>query len=765
VGKNARWQFVSFEEIADASAVTVAPARGNPIITLIAASAVVAIAVAALLTPGALGATAAAEAAIGAWDDLPSELPLATALPQHTVLLDNQGQEFARLYSENRTDVEFAAISPNFIDALIATENARFYDQGGIDLQGIARAAVMNALGRDKQGASTITQQLVQNILITNARDDAEREVATGTSPASKIREIRYAVELNKVMTKGEILTAYSNAVFLGNGAYGVEAAAHTYFSVSAADLTVAQAALLVGMLKAPNAYDPIAHPEASVARRNQVISRMVVEKYLTPAEAEAAVGEPITITAGTVKSGCASSAYPYYCALVRDELLDNDAFGKTAEDRQESLRRGGLTVTTALSRQAMDSAQAAADKALTRDNRVATGIAIVVPGTGHIAAVAQNRSWDQTEIVYATSRFQPGSSFKPVVLATALEQGIPITQKFSANGPYNSPSMDEPSGGFKNSGGARYGTIDASSAIRQSANVYFVKLIEKTGVLPVVDMAHRLGIASIPSTLGGREAALALGSYETTPLEMANAYATFIAGGINCNPVSIVSAVRSATGEPVAVSDPGCRQEISPAVANAVAGALQGTFTAGGTLVAVGKLPDRDAGAKTGTTDGSAAVWTVGITPQFATAVWVGDPRGGQQYPLTNVTAYGKRIGTVFGASIPGPIWKDTMARIHVGLPAIAFPTAGESAIGSTTARAVPDVRGLTVDAAAATLTAAGLEWAIAAETAPADGVSVPNIVRTQSPKPGKSLAGDETITLTLTNGSDTDVKAPEAR
>jgi membrane peptidoglycan carboxypeptidase len=406
-----------------------------------AAVAAVAVSAGSLVAPAAVAISAAGNSAADFWDGLPSELPLETSLPQHTVLLDKEGREFARFYSENRIDIKLDQVSDVFLETLISTEDSRFYEHSGVDPYGVTRALVNNAFSTSTQGASTITQQLVQNILVNNARDAIEESVAVGDTYNAKIREARYAVELEKRLTKDEILTRYVNAVYFGNLAYGVEAAARIYFSTSAAKLNRAQSALLVGMLKGPAVYDPIKHPEAALQRRNVVINALRFRGVLTAEEAQKLSKAPLRIKRGSVPSSCGDSKYPFYCDMVREEILTDPAFGATAEERQDRLSRGGMTLTTALDPKAAKAAQQAVVKALGYGNRAALGIAAVEPGTGHIAAVAENRKWGsgkgRTEVVYAKQAFQVGSSMKPIVLATALSQGIPATTRLTANGPY----------------------------------------------------------------------------------------------------------------------------------------------------------------------------------------------------------------------------------------------------------------------------------------------------------------------------------------
>lgn len=725
------------------------------------------IGVGAMVAPGAVAVSAAGTAAISYWDGLPTELPLDQALPQHTVLLDKDGKEFARFFSENRVDVALKDISPHFIDALIATEDSRFRTHGGMDPVGIMRAFASNAGGGGRQGASTITQQLVQNVLLNNARNAGEEAVAAGDTYGQKLREIRFAVALEDQYTKDEILTAYSNAVYFGNGAYGVQAASRIYFDTSAKDLTASQAATLVGVLRGPAIYDPVAHPESALARRNTVISRLEAVGSLTAQDAEQAMDTPLVLKRGKVPSGCAESDYPYYCSMVRTEILTDPAFGETPEERAGTLTRGGMTLTTALNRKAMNVARKSVTDTLGNENRAALGVAVIVPGTGHVAAIAQNRTWGsgpgQTEIIYANRAFQPGSSMKPIVLATGLEQGIPASTRMSAPSHYRPAVLDAPDGGFSNYDFIDWGTIDGRKAIGISSNTYFIKLIERTGVLAVADMAERLGITSIPRTgpsaITGREASLALGAYEISPLEMATAYAAFAGNGVVCAPVTIVAGTRSSTGDEIAVPDPGCHQEISPAVADTVADALKEPLREGGTLGGLGGVQGREAGVKTGTTNGYAANWTVGVTPRFATAVWLGDPRGGQQYPLTSVSTREHTYYNLTGSEIAAPVWKKIMDGMSAGLKPLAMPDSNDVATSVPSGRTVPDVRGMGAAEAGGVLGSAGIGVVVEPDTVPAETDLGPGVVTSQTPAPGSTLGRMSEVRISLSPGSDTSV------
>lgn len=706
---------------------------------------------------------------VNAWDALPTELPLDVPLAQHTILLDRNGVEFARFYAEDRTPVTFSEISPLAVDALLAIEDDRFYERGALDLEGFTRAAAVTTFTDRKQGGSTITQQLVENTLLAAAYNDpAAQKAARAQSLEAKIQELKYAVELEKTLTKDQILERYFNTVFYGNGAYGIGAAAARYYNTTAANLTISQSAMLAGLMRSPVKYDPAKYPDVAKNRRDTVIERMFETGRITDAERVAAQAEPVAVVISSPPNGCLLSTYPVYCAHVRDQLLSDPIFGATPEEREENLYRGGITVTTALDTRVTDLSQAALSNAITPENRVAIAQAIVEPGTGFISALTQTKPYgqgeNQTEIVYATRpTVQPGSSFKMVTLVTALEQGISPSLTMTAPTGYRPAKMDAPSKGFSNDSNISYGPLDMYSAARGSVNVYFVKLIEKTGVLPVADMARRLGINSIPTegptAPTARSATLTLGAWEVSPLEMASAYATVAANGVSCKPTGIISAVRTSSNVAIEVPSTGCQQAIDANVAKTAADILQGPLGEGGT--ADGFALDRPAAGKTGTTNSYAATWFVGFTPQYAAAVWIGDPRGGSANPLTNVTAFGRFHRYVYGATIAAPVWHDSMQAIHNGLPVLPLGSVSFGQ-GAVKVRTIPEVRGMTTAQAMSALLAAGYQVEINATTAPADPLLAPDQVVSQTPGSGVSVDVNSTVTLTLTEGSKLDVLAP---
>lgn len=703
------------------------------------------------------------------WKNLPSSINDVT-LAQRTIMVDENGKQFATIFSQNRVNVSIDDVSKNAINALVATEDSRFFEHSGMDPKGVVRAIVSNILKNDVQGASTITQQLVQNLRQELATNEEEYRDAQASSVHGKIAEVRYAQGIETDHSKEEILETYFNIVNFGNGAYGIEAASQRYFNVSAKDLTPPQAATLIAMLKSPTYYDPIAQPEASRQRRDVVLSRMRDEGYITAREYAEFIKESTPITGKAPRQGCAISAYPFYCQLVFEKFIADKELGETYEQRKLAWQKGGYKIDTPLDPKAMKSSQKAAMDALGVNNRVATSVVMMRPGTGEIIAIAQNRKWgkskkknfNKTEIVYANSEsFQSGSTFKPITAAAALDRGLDPDLRLNApNGAFY-PNLDEPEGGFKNANRRGAGVIGIKEGFKYSVNTFFTSLISEVGVIETATMARRLGMRSIPQDLTGREGSLTLGAYETSPLQLATSYATFAGRGMACDPVVMNKVTRIWGNEEVVMSGGNCHQEISPAIADTISDKLQSPFESGGTAAKM-KL-NRKATGKTGTTNDSSATWFAGYTPQLVTAVWVGDPRGGSRYPLNNVHAYGRTHGSVFGGTIAGPIWKEVMEDYHKGLPKKWFPKPG-GVSASVTTRVVPNVLGLDVDTAITILLESGFKVNILEETAaPKDNVTTKNIVMKMSPKSGRAAAYSDVIELKLSAGSDTSVIVPE--
>jgi membrane peptidoglycan carboxypeptidase len=746
---------------------TVTAARALP--AFLAATLTLGLAAAGMVAPSVTTTGATVKAAAKFYADLPVDLP-AQPLPQRSVILAADGSKIAEFHSENRVLVPLSKVAPVAVRAIVAIEDSRFYTHHGLDVRGTARAMLKTSTGADRQGGSTITQQYVKNVLLNDAENEDERAAANAVSLERKLREVRLAVSLEKRLTKDQILEGYLNIAYFGDGAYGIGTAAQHYFGVSAAQLNLAQAAMIAGIVQNPTGYDPTKHPLAAKGRRNTVLARMRDVGQITPAEATKAQGVALGLDVREPANGCATSRYPFYCQWVRNTLATDPVFGKTAKARQNLLFRGGLTIHTALDPRVQDRAQRVVDDALGRDNRVAAGVAIIVPGTGKVVAMTQNRTFGTgkkgaTQIILpAQKAFQPGSTFKAVTLAAALENGVPATATLNAPAVYQPPGLRFPGNGFTNSAPWDNGNLTLAQATARSSNTFFVKLEQQQGVLNVADMANRLGMA-LPRDGAGAitrlDASLTLGAYEVSPLEMATVYATLAAHGISCAPTGI-TAITGPTGAPVASPDPKCHQAVSPGVADSVTALLQGVVDGPdpyrtGKQLSIG----RPVAGKTGTTDSSSAVWFNGFTPQYETAVWVGDPRGGFKYPLSSVRLYGQMLSSVAGATAAGPIWANIMKALHTGLPVVGFTPVNANQVNGIT-NIVPDVRGLTRDRAIQTLQDAGLDVTIDKTLAPPDQLTPPGQVAGQTPAGGTLSLPTGIVILKLTAGSDVTVRIP---
>ncbi|MHB1212457.1 MAG: transglycosylase domain-containing protein, partial [Candidatus Nanopelagicales bacterium] len=354
--------------------------------------------VALMLTPfvGAFGTVT--RDIVYSFESLPADLST-PPLPQRSLILASDGSVLATLYYQNRVEVPLSSISPVMRQATVAIEDSRFLEHNGVDLRGVLRSIVSNVdAGGIEQGSSTLTMQYVKNVLVNQATSADELDAARGDSATRKLREIRYALGLEKIFTKEQILERYLNIAYFGAGAYGVEAAARRYFSKSAADLTLPEAASLAGIVQRPTAYDPLRNPELSTTRRNIVIKRMADLGFVTPQEADRAsllpMGQVLSPTLAT--NGCTSSYAPFFCDYVVQTIRSEAAFGATPDEREAFLRRGGYTIRTTLDPKAQQAAfETVTSYIPTNDpSRRAAAISMVQPGTGNVIAMTQNREW-----------------------------------------------------------------------------------------------------------------------------------------------------------------------------------------------------------------------------------------------------------------------------------------------------------------------------------------------------------------------------------
>ncbi|MDF2706826.1 MAG: penicillin-binding protein [Nonomuraea muscovyensis] len=673
---------------------------------LAGAAAAAGVVVAALALPAVGGGGAVFVSAAEELNIKPMELK-EPSLTQASTVYDARGRQIAQFYDQYRKVVPLAQVSEVMRTAIVAIEDDRFYQHGAIDIEGTIRALAKNLSSGDvSQGGSSITQQYVKQVLLNSATTDEGKSKALEASYARKLNELRHAMAVEQKYTKDEILEKYLNIVYFGDGANGVEAAARRFFGIPAAKLNLAQAATLAGAVQDPNRTDPGRGRKARellLERRNVVLDRMAQLGRITPEQAAEAKAAKLGYKGVPQPNGCQASRYAYFCEYVRYELLANPAFGKTQQIRRQRFTQGGLKIYTTLDTKM----QAAADQAIKRrvfasDNAVAAE-ALVQPGTGMIKAMAASRTFGDSarrkEISYnpvADSThgglvgFQAGSTFKTFTLITALKQGMKLDDGISVGNGYTAPSTSS----FKNCAGQNMGipswtvTNDEGTpgfkTLRTgtwgSVNTFFMALEQRVGLCETVETAKSLGIRRADGKTLQEYETFTLGINEMDPVTVANAYAAIAARGRYCAPMAITKVTDIATGK-TAAFEPSCRQALDAEVADATAEVLTGVFT-DGTMRSVGGI-GRPAAGKTGTTDGYATAWFAGFTPDLAGAVSIGDPRGSQRYKLSGVTIGGQYFGAVAGASLPGPIWKDTMTAALRGTPAKDFVPVNTSRFG----------------------------------------------------------------------------------
>jgi membrane peptidoglycan carboxypeptidase len=646
--------------------------------------------------------------AIENFEALPASLDT-PPLPQRTLLLAADGTTLATLYYQNRVEVPLGEIAPIMRQAIVAVEDSRFLQHHGFDFRGGVRALASNtSSGGVQEGASTLTMQYIKNVLVTEASNGAELEAARGRSATRKLREVRLALALEKRYSKAEILQRYLNIAYFGSGAYGVEAASRRYFSKPASALTLAEAATLAGIVQQPTAFDPLRNPDLSAKRRNLVLRRMADQGYITVAQAEKASLTPMSsvLAPSRVTNGCTTSYAPFFCDYVLQMIRTNSTFGDTPEAREAFLKRGGYTIRTTLDAKAQQAAFTAVTTKIPieDESKRAAAITMIQPGTGNVLAMAQNRLWGTSgpgrttynynvdQAAGGTIGMQAGSTFKIFTLAAALEAGISPAEYISSPSPNTFENFVNCETGVsygpitvRNSTGA--GTFDMAKATAYSINTYFMALEERTGLCRPPEIAESMGVRLGSGEPLLRVPSFTLGTMEVTPLQVANAYATFANHGSYCAPRVLLD-IRDRNGKAVPVPPAACTQVITRDVADSTTALLTGVIDGdiGGRTGQAMSLADRPAAGKTGTTNESAAVWFAGYTPDISAAVWVGDPRGGYGFPMKDITIAGRYYAQVFGSTLPGPIWKEAMTGASEGRAANNFVL--ESSVGLRPAR-----------------------------------------------------------------------------
>lgn len=650
---------------------------------------------AGLALPGMGLAGLAAKGTVEGFDELPVNLKR-PPLSQRTTILDADGGEIAKVYSRDRTVVNLKDVAPVMRKAIVAIEDSRFYEHGAVDLKGVLRALNRNARsGEVTQGASTLTQQYVKNVFVEEAGNDPEKvAAATQQTIGRKIRELKYAIQVEEELGKKQILENYLNITFFGQQAYGIEAAAQRFFSKPAGDLELTEAALLAGLVQSPSRYDPVNDPVEGKKRRNIVLDRMADVGDISRAEMKKAKAAPLGLKVSKARNGCitAVNGAGFFCDYVREVFLSDPAFGETDKGRAKRWNRGGLTIRTTLDPKAQRALQNSIKQHVNATDKVATAVTSVEPGSGKILGMGQSRPYGSSEnqttinlsvndaMGGSTYGFPVGSTFKPFTASAAMEKGISPAQTFKTSNEIQLDKADfadcrgKPvgSGSFTvpNELESEKGTWDMTSALSKSINTYFVKLQQKTGLCETRTMAEKTGFQRGDGKPMQLNPSLTLGVEATSPLTMATAYATFANRGVHCTPTAIQS-VTDAKGEKLKVPETTCKRVMKEHTADSLNKMLSGVVE-DGTGQRAG-LTGRDNAGKTGTTDELQNAWFVGYTPDVSTAVWVGGD-GAEQVSMYDITIGGQFYEKVCGGCLPGPIWRDVMGGALADVPPSSF-------------------------------------------------------------------------------------------
>ncbi|HLH82094.1 MAG TPA: transglycosylase domain-containing protein [Trebonia sp.] len=664
-----------------------------------------------------------------------------SSLPQRSEIFDRQGHLITYVFGVDlgpgmtytgidRQPVAYSQISPNMTKAIVAIEDDRYWTHGAIDIKGTLRALVNDLRHQPVQGGSSIAQQYVKGVLVLQGLGNpAAEQAAIADNLNRKLNELRMAVDIEHTMSKQDILAGYLNDAYFGNGAWGVEAAAETYFGTTAAKLSLVQAATLAGIVENPSEYDPMVNPAMSLERRNTVLARMMQTKVLSPADEAAALKQKLVLHPGAVQNGCGADIAgddAFFCDYVIHTILLDKTFGATTEDRARLLATGGLRIYTTLDAKDQSAATRAVNYVVPENSNYynpghnVDTEALIQPGTGKVLAIAEDQPYGtgkgQTEVDYAVNSqyggsggVQTGSSSKLFTLITALEQGVPFG--FTETVPYSTTvtgytdCAGQPAGYDPNAGAGAWQVVNASpgdkgtfslyTGTTASINTFYAELEKKVGLCNVVHTAMKLGMTWADGTpltdkdrtpLGTLPSAdntpsFTLGAVNVSPLSMAAAYATVASGGIYCKPVAI-SKVIDASGRSLPVPSAGCHRVLSSEVANAVNYILQGVLTfPGATAVNLGPIPGYQTAGKTGTSNvtngfGTPYAAFAGYTTNLASFTSVFNPIS----PTVKYTMGGMRScyrlesggldcpGEMYGANAPGSTWHMTFDHANLG-------------------------------------------------------------------------------------------------
>ena len=746
---------------------------------MLAVAAVMGVVVAGLAIPfaGVLGV--GARQMSKAMDDLPAELQT-DPLPQKTRLVDSQGDVIATLYDENRVNVSLGQISRTMVKAIVAIEDYRFYEHGALDLKGTLRALITNQANNGVvQGGSSITQQMVKMTLLTQAKTKAERKEATDDTYARKLRELRYAIAFEQNYSKDWILERYLNIAYFGDGTYGIQSAARHYFDVNAKNLDLRQSAMLAGLVKNPTGYDPTNSPDRALERRNVVLDRMAELNVISQDKADKTKEKKLGLKVVPAKNGCLYARAPFFCDYAVNWLLHDPELGKTVAERKQLLKTGGLTIRTTVDMRDQQAADTAVRDHVDKRDQAVGAMAMIEPGTGNVEALAQSRPMGRSEDAGETflnytvpteygdsAGFQAGSTFKPFVLAAAVNEGVPLSTTFNAP-----QSMTIDTSEFANcegqppfygewpvSSSTSWGSMDIYRGTRESVNTFYAMLERVTGVCKPFNIAKSLGVrltdpkGDANGNGAERVPTFTLGIANASPLEMAEAYATFGARGVHCD-ARPVTAIEDPSGSVIQEYPSHCTQALPQATADAVNDVLRGVQEPGGFGYDLGGTGLRVPSAgKTGTTQDGKAVWFVGYTPQIATAAMIaGATKQGQRpMQLAGQVIGGRYISSVSGSGFAGPMWAQAMHVVDDRLDYEDFVAPSATQVEGVST-AVPSTSGMSMAQAISTLKGAGFN---AIDGGTASSANPAGTVAYTSPAGGSYAPSGSVVVVYESNG-----------
>ncbi|ELT43108.1 membrane carboxypeptidase [Arthrobacter nitrophenolicus] len=706
-------------------------------------SAVCGVLVAGLLVPAAAVSGSAASGSIEFFDTLPAELKVDPP-NQTTRILAADGSEIANVYTENRTKVALDQISPFVKEAVIAVEDSRFYEHGGVDTTGILRALVSTARG-NRQGASTITQQYVNNVLNANlaaeGNEDQIKLNGVNKGVGDKLREMKLAIALEKEFSKEQILEGYLNIVFFNRDATASRLPPGSS-SAPPPRTSPSPRPHCWPLVNSPSAFDPINNPESSKQRRDLVLGLMLDQGKITQADYDAAVATPVETKVTPARQGCAyASTAPYFCDYVLHLLENNPAYGADLKERQRLIYGGGLTITTTLDPTAQAAAQEQVNaSAGANPDKWGAAMVSVQPNSGKIISMAQNTTFLPAEgsfdsqVNFNVDKLdkdgndlnglggaQPGSTMKPFTFAEWLNEGKSMNTVVNSaqrvyplsfpwrhtcgkvTGGYSTAQKNQGLGtadDLQNAEPQWYRPLSVLEGLYNSINtVTFASAaqLDFCGIQKIVDATGLHG--GLPaegdpnpkinmSLLGNL-----LGSTQTSPLTMASAFATFANDGKFCEAIAITS-VTDATGKQLPAQSTSCRDAIKPEVARGVNYALQEVLNRGSGSLIQPRISTRTSfpiGAKTGTSNNNGSTWVVGHTTGLATAAWFGDALGAQDRPGQNITVNGKFYQGIDGYMIAGPMFSNFMSRIAPAYGTEPFPAPPSNLLNGSTRSTTP--------------------------------------------------------------------------